>query len=68
MRMLVERYLAAGYKRVVLDEYLDGRIDRERYKEGEEEYEGCRVSKGGKGSNIEQVSNEVSNEVGNAVS
>ena len=38
---LVKRYLHAGCTRVVLDEYLDGRVDRERYEAGEEACEGC---------------------------
>ncbi|KAL8991046.1 MAG: hypothetical protein Q9169_007961 [Polycauliona sp. 2 TL-2023] len=42
-RQLVERYLDARCKRVVLDEYLDGRVDREGCEAGEEMCEGCSV-------------------------
>ncbi|KAL8798594.1 MAG: hypothetical protein Q9200_007740 [Gallowayella weberi] len=40
-RQLVERYLDARCKRVVLDHYLDGRTDRECCEVGEEACEGC---------------------------
>ena len=40
-RQLVEEYLDARCRRVVLDEYLDGRKDRDGCEAGEETCEGC---------------------------
>lgn len=40
---LVEQYLNAPCKRVVLDAYLDGRHDRKECEDGEEQCEGCQV-------------------------
>lgn len=44
-RQLVEQYLDARCKRVVLDRYLDGRNDRGGCEAGEEGCEGCRGEK-----------------------
>ena len=46
-RRLVEGYLQARCKRVVLDGYLDRREDREGCAEGEEQCEGCRMDREG---------------------
>ena len=40
-RRLVEQFMGSGCKRLVLDQYLDGREDRIGCEEGEEKCEGC---------------------------
>ena len=56
-RQLVERYLDAVYKRVVLDRYLDSRKDREGCESGEERCEGCGIEVEAEDKNIETINN-----------
>ena len=54
-RQLVERYLDAACKRVVLDGYLDGRKDREGCESGEERCEGCGIEAEAEDENTETI-------------
>ena len=54
-RQLVERYLDAAYKRVVLDRYLDSRKDREGCESGEERCEGCGIEAEAEDENTETI-------------
>ena len=56
-RQLMERYLDAAYKRVVLDRYLDSRKDREGCESGEERCEGCGIEAEAEDKNIETINN-----------
>ena len=56
-RQLVERYLDAVYKRVVLDGYLDSRKDREGCESGEERCEGYGIEVEAEDKNIETINN-----------
>lgn len=54
-RQLVEGYLDAACKRVVLDGYLDGREDREGCEPGEERCEGCGIEAEAEDENTETI-------------
>ena len=56
-RQLVERYLDAACKRVVLDRYLDSRKDREGCESGEERCKGCGIEVEAEDENIETINN-----------
>ncbi len=49
---MIEKYLNAPYKRVILNRYLDSRYDREGYKAGEEKYKKYKGKKKLKENNI----------------
>ena len=63
--VLVERYLDAACKRVVLDEYLDRREDQDGCKAGEEVYDGynreivAAVAVDGREEEVEEVKKKV---------